>query len=63
MEWIPNDAFGGIKNTGAEAEGQDSDIESSAIVDGEDKGGAAEEPMGVTADVDMDVAEDEDQWL
>lgn len=62
MEWVPNDAFGGVKSAGAEAGDHDSDAESSATV-GDEQKAAAEEPMEATADADMDVAEDEDQWL
>ena len=62
MEWVPNDAFGGVKSANAEAEAHDSDGESDATVEGEEKG-AAEETTGPVADADMDVAEDEDQWL
>ncbi|UPX10297.1 uncharacterized protein EKO05_0000964 [Ascochyta rabiei] len=75
MEWVSNDALGGIKtadadadantntNTNAEPDALNSDAESAATVDGPDKRTvAAEDPVGAP-DADMDVAEDEDQWL
>ena len=61
MEWVSNDAFGGVKSAHAEADGHDSDGESAASVK-EENNAAAEEPIK-TEDADMDVAEDEDQWL
>lgn len=63
MEWVPNDAFGGVKSMNAEAEGHDSDGESPASVKEEERVDFKEEPTGAITDADMDVAEDEDQWL
>lgn len=63
MEWVPNDAFGGVKNANAEAGSHDSDNESSGEVAIKQEGAATDEPVGAAADADMDVAEDEDQWL
>lgn len=63
MEWVPNDAFDGVKNEDAEGGGHDSDGDSSATVKEEERDESTEEPSRDAADVDMDVAEDEDQWL
>jgi hypothetical protein len=64
LSWVPNDAFGGIKASNAEVEAHDSDGESSATIEGEEKSGENEvEEHGGAVDADMDVAEDEDQWL
>lgn len=60
MEWVSNDAFGGAKTAEEDTGGHDSDGESATLgVKQEDA--ATDEPVG--ADADMDVAEDEDQWL
>ncbi|KAL5116157.1 hypothetical protein ACEQ8H_005933 [Pleosporales sp. CAS-2024a] len=71
ISWIPNDAFGGLPastttvhaDTGPEARAEDgaSDGESSGTVgeDVKDEDDEDEKP----ADLDMDVAEDVDQWL
>ncbi|KAJ4308798.1 hypothetical protein N0V94_009206 [Neodidymelliopsis sp. IMI 364377] len=64
LAWVPNDAFGGVKTATVDAEGHDSDGEFSGTVEGDgDKGAVAEELTSGAADADMDVAEDEDQWL
>jgi type III secretion system FlhB-like substrate exporter len=61
---VPNDAFGGVKSATVDVEGHDSDGESSGTVEGDGgKGAVAEELISGAADADMDVAEDEDQWL
>lgn len=57
---MPNDAFGGAKPAEGDAGGHDSDGESSAEAKQE---ATTDEPVGAAADADMDVAEDEDQWL
>ncbi|KAF1924916.1 uncharacterized protein M421DRAFT_269127 [Didymella exigua CBS 183.55] len=62
MEWVPNDAFGGAKAAEGDAGGHDSDSES-ATVEVKQENAATDEPVGAAADADMDVAEDEDQWL
>lgn len=71
LAWVPNNAFGGVKGANveveaeaeAEAEGHASDGESLATVGGEERSRLVDEPMGGAVDADMDVAEDEDQWL
>lgn len=62
MEWVPNDAFGGAKPAAGDAGGHDSDGES-VIAEFKQEDAATDEPVGAAADADMDVAEDEDQWL
>jgi hypothetical protein len=62
MEWVANDAFGGAKPAGGEASGGESDGES-VTAEAKQEGAATDEPVGAAADADMDVAEDEDQWL
>ena len=62
MEWVPNDAFGGAKAADGDAGGPDSDGES-VTAEIKQEGAATDEPVGAAADADMDVAEDEDQWL
>ena len=61
MGWVPNDAFRGVKSAELEADGHGSDGESAASGK-EENDAAVEEPIK-TEDADMDVAEDEDQWL
>ncbi|KAF3041950.1 hypothetical protein E8E12_008582 [Didymella heteroderae] len=62
MEWVPNDAFGGAKAAEGDAGGQDSDSESAAV-EARQESAVTDEPAGAAVDADMDVAEDEDQWL
>lgn len=62
MEWVPNNAFGGAKPAEGDAGGHDSDGES-ATAEIKQEGAATDGPVGAAADADMDVAEDEDQWL
>lgn len=62
MEWVLNDAFGGAKLVEGDAGGDESDGET-ATVPVKQEGVATDEPAGPAADADMDVAEDEDQWL
>ncbi|CCT61127.1 hypothetical protein [Plenodomus lingam JN3] len=69
FSWVPNDAFGGVRPTTSGAEEPDvSDGESSATVG--EEGASAEIDDGLKVeqeaereDVDMDVADDVDQWL
>jgi hypothetical protein len=68
LEWVPNDAFGGLNpsttTTDAAPTGAEDDDDSSATV-GETDIKVEEEdgqPIGVT-DADMDVADDVDQWM
>ncbi|KAH7072239.1 hypothetical protein BKA63DRAFT_65597 [Paraphoma chrysanthemicola] len=69
LAWVPNDAFGGLssapttgtKNAAADGHADASDDDSSATVGGDEKADGAEESAQQAED--MDVAEDEDQWL
>jgi hypothetical protein len=58
LTWVPNDAYGDMQSSKAEADAQASD-EDSVAVKVEDT--EADQTSG--ADVDMDVADDVDQWL
>ncbi|KAJ4355143.1 hypothetical protein N0V95_003165 [Ascochyta clinopodiicola] len=64
MEWVANDALGGIKTADANANAEpDSDAESEATIEGGDKRTVPAEELVGGPDADMDVAEDEDRWL
>lgn len=56
LSWVPADAVGGVGSTTADDDGQASDEEVSEVKQEEQ-----DDAEGV--DVDMDVADDVDQWL
>ncbi|KAF2127766.1 hypothetical protein P153DRAFT_368322 [Dothidotthia symphoricarpi CBS 119687] len=64
LSWMPNDAYVGLTSTSsdpnnpAEASDHDSDV----TIGGDDEAEDGEQNVSA-ADADMDVAEDEDQWL
>jgi hypothetical protein len=60
LAWVPNSAFDDMQSAEADDDGQVSDDESAKVKDEEQKAG----DEGIDgADVDMDVADDIDQWL
>ncbi|OAL47644.1 hypothetical protein IQ07DRAFT_544651 [Pyrenochaeta sp. DS3sAY3a] len=65
LSWVPNDAFGGIKTTNSAAEVSDVESDNTIVEHEESAVAVKSEPhgSGSEADLDMDVADDKDEWM